>query len=209
MRTWASAHILQFVGAHRDGARFDHVSPPFRGDPDSAPARSRAELVAARALIEWPRLAAPRIKSGVASAAAATIDQPTGGQTHAGTGTDRKSCIRRYATISGRPPPAPTGGRRAKESVSNLHQMLDAAEGTVQQLDTAAADIQAGARALDNAAAARSGQPRRLSDTRWHHHLFRAAGRGRQLARPQPVRGAHSGIHRAVRGGGQPPPAGT
>jgi signal transduction histidine kinase len=33
--------------------------------------------------------------------------------------------------------------RRAKESVSNLHQVLDAAEGTVQQLDTAAADIQA------------------------------------------------------------------
>ena len=37
-----------------------------------------------------------------------------------------------------------------------------------------------------------------------HHHLCRAAGRDRQLARPQPVHGAHSGVHRAVRGGGQP-----
>jgi hypothetical protein len=33
--------------------------------------------------------------------------------------------------------------RRAKDSVSNLHQVLDAAEGTVQQLDAAASDIQA------------------------------------------------------------------
>ena len=33
--------------------------------------------------------------------------------------------------------------RRAKESVSNLHQVLDSAEGTVAQLDAAASDIQA------------------------------------------------------------------
>src|SRR5262249_2448043 len=40
--------------------------------------------------------------------------------------------------------------RRAKESVSNLHQVLDAAEGTVQQLDAAAADIQAALGLLTN-----------------------------------------------------------
>src|SRR5713101_4949409 len=28
------AHVLQFIGAHRDGARFDYASPPFRSDPD-------------------------------------------------------------------------------------------------------------------------------------------------------------------------------
>ena len=33
--------------------------------------------------------------------------------------------------------------RRAKESVSNLHQVLDSAEGTVAELDAAASDIQA------------------------------------------------------------------
>src|SRR2546421_86273 len=43
------AHVLQFTGAHRGGARFDHVSPPFRGDPDQRARETAAELIAARA----------------------------------------------------------------------------------------------------------------------------------------------------------------
>src|SRR5882672_4383948 len=46
----AGAHVLQFVGAHRDGVRFDHVSPPFRGDPDRRAREIAAELISAHAV---------------------------------------------------------------------------------------------------------------------------------------------------------------
>jgi hypothetical protein len=46
------AHVLHFIGAHRDGARFDTVSPPFRGDPDQRARMIAAELVSTRAG-EW------------------------------------------------------------------------------------------------------------------------------------------------------------
>jgi hypothetical protein len=149
------AHVLQFVGAHRDGARFDHISPPFRGDPDQRAREIAAELIRARAdepasgeyparaLIEWPRWAHPRIKSGVASAAAATVINQQEDRSMpapapiAGLASTLRDHLRE-ATAR-----ADQVARRAKESVSNLHQVLDAAEGTVQQLDAAAADIQA------------------------------------------------------------------
>src|SRR5882757_5935179 len=44
------AHVLHLIGAHRDGARFDHVSQPFRGDPDQRAREIAAELIAARAM---------------------------------------------------------------------------------------------------------------------------------------------------------------
>jgi hypothetical protein len=114
------AHVLQFVGAHRDGARFDHISPPFRGDPDQRAREIAAELVAAATMInqqEDRSMPAPAPIAGLAS----TL------RDHLREATARADQV----------------ARRAKESVSNLHQVLDAAEGTVQQLDTAAADIQA------------------------------------------------------------------
>jgi hypothetical protein len=133
------AHVLQFVGAHRDGTRFDHVSPPFRGDPDQRAREIAAELVRARALIELPRWPL----ASLASAAAATMINPQEDRSMpapapiAGLASTLRDHLRE-ATAR-----ADQVARRARESVSNLHQVLDAAEGTVQQLDTAAADIQA------------------------------------------------------------------
>jgi len=134
------AHTLQFVGAHRDGARFDHVSPPFRGDPDQRAREIAAELIDQRVHARRPtRYAHARIDA----AAAATIsnqqeDRPMPAPAPiAGLASTLRDHLRE-ATAR-----ADQVARRAKESVSNLHQVLDAAEGTVAQLDTAAADIQA------------------------------------------------------------------
>jgi hypothetical protein len=119
------AYVLQFAGAHRDGTRFDHVSPPFRGDPDQRGREIALELVSAHAaansIITNPQedhpMPAPQPIAGLASTLRDHLTQATA----------RADLV----------------ARRAKESVSNLHQVLDAAEGTVQQLDAAAADIQA------------------------------------------------------------------
>ena len=119
------AHTLQFVGAHRDGTRFDHVSPPFRGDPDRRAREIAAELVATRttstATMINPQEDRPMPAPAPIAGLASTL------RDHLREATARADQV----------------ARRAKESVSNLHQVLDAAEGTVQQLDTAAADIQA------------------------------------------------------------------
>ena len=118
------AQILHFIGAHRDGARFDHVSQPFHGDPNQRAREIAAELVVAHAATpakpiiqqEDRPMPAPAPISGLA----ATL------RDHLTQATARADQV----------------ARRAKDSVSNLHQVLDAAEGTVQQLDAAAADIQ-------------------------------------------------------------------
>jgi len=119
------AHVLQFTGAHRDGTRFDHVSPPFRGDPDQRAREIAVELISAH-VVSTPTntnqqedhpMPAPQPIAGLASTLRDHLTQATA----------RADLV----------------ARRAKESVSNLHQVLDAAEGTVQQLDAAAADIQA------------------------------------------------------------------
>ena len=145
------AHVLQFVGAHRDGARFEHVSPPFHGDPDQRARDIAKELIA-------KELLAAELGAARAAAAAPKIDQVTNQETN--------QMIRQMTNQQedkAMPAPAPISGlastlrdhltqataradavaRRAKDSVSNLHQVLDAAEGTVQQLDAAASDIQA------------------------------------------------------------------
>jgi hypothetical protein len=144
------AHVLQFVGAHRDGTRFDHVSPPFRGDPDQRAREIAAELVRARAdepasgeyparaLLEWPRWPLASRASSVATVINQQEDRPMPAPAPiAGLASTLRDHLRE-ATAR-----ADQVARRAKESVSNLHQVLEAAEGTVQQLDTAAADIQA------------------------------------------------------------------
>jgi hypothetical protein len=119
------AYVRQFTGAHRDGARFDIVSPPFSGDPDQRARAIAAELVAFRVTStatiitqqEDRPMPAPAPIAGLASTLRDQLTQATA----------RADLV----------------ARRAKDSVSNLHQVLDAAEGTVQQLDAAASDIQA------------------------------------------------------------------
>jgi hypothetical protein len=140
------AHVLQFIGAHRDGTRFEHVSPPFHGDPDQRARDIAKELIAAELVAARAAAAAPKIGQETNQVTNQTINQTTNQQ------EDKPM-----------PAPAPISGlastlrdhltqataradavaRRAKDSVSNLHQVLDAAEGTVQQLDAAASDIQA------------------------------------------------------------------
>jgi hypothetical protein len=118
------AQVLQFTGAHRDGTRFDHVSQPFRGNPDQRAREIAAELVAGHAAAttititqqEDKPMPAPAPISGLAST------------------------LRDHLTLA--TARADQVARRAKESVSNFHQVLDAAEGTVAQLDAAASDIQ-------------------------------------------------------------------
>ena len=113
------AHVLQFVGAHRDGARFDHISPPFRGDPDQRAREIAAELVAAATVINQQEDRPMPAPAPISSLASTLRD-------HLTLATARADQV----------------ARRAKDSVSNLHQVLDAAEGTVAQLDAAASDIQ-------------------------------------------------------------------
>jgi hypothetical protein len=125
------AHTLQFVGARRDGTRFDHVSPPFRGDPDQRAREIAAELIASHHSISV-RADEPAPMTNQQEDRPMPAPAPIAGL--ASTLRDHL----REATAR-----ADQVARRAKESVSNLHQVLDAAEGTVQQLDTAAADIQA------------------------------------------------------------------
>jgi hypothetical protein len=119
------AYVLHFTGAHRDGARFDYVSPPFRGDPDARARAIATELVASQAArgataIDQQQenpMPAPAPIAGLASTLRDHLTQATA----------------RANEVA----------RRAKDSVANLHQVLDVAEGTVQQLDAAASDIQA------------------------------------------------------------------
>jgi hypothetical protein len=120
------AYVLHFTGAHRDGTRFDYVSPPFRGDPDQRGREIALELISAADAVsistntnqqEDHPMPAPQPIAGLASTLRDHLTQATAR--------------------------ADQVARRAKESVSNLHQVLDSAEGTVAQLDAAAADIQA------------------------------------------------------------------
>jgi hypothetical protein len=119
------AYVLHFTGAHRDGTRFDYVSPPFRGDPHQRGREIALELISAHAVPistntnqqEDQPMPAPQPIAGLASTLRDHLTQATAR--------------------------ADQVARRAKESVSNLHQVLDSAEGTVAQLDAAAADIQA------------------------------------------------------------------
>jgi hypothetical protein len=141
------AHVLQLTGAYRDGAPFDHVSPPFRGDPDQRAREIAAELIAGRAV----------------AAHSASIRAFTPVSDGLWTRVNALMTINTQQEDKPMPAPAPIAGlastlrdqltpataradqvaRRTKVSVSNLHQVLDAAEGTVQQLDAAASDIQA------------------------------------------------------------------
>ena len=119
------AHVLQFTGAHRDGTRFDHLSPPFRGDPDQRGREIALELISGH-VVSTPTNTNPQEDQPMPA------PQPIAGLA---------STLRDHLTQA--TARADQVARRAKESVSNLHQVLDAAEGTVAQLDAAASDIQA------------------------------------------------------------------
>jgi hypothetical protein len=129
------AQVLQFTGAHRDGTRFDHVSPPFRGDPDQRAREIAAELISAHAAAA---ATAPNPNPKPMPMTDQQEDRPMPAPAPI---SSLASTLRDHLTLA--TARADQVARRAKESVSNLHQVLDSAEGTVAQLDAAASDIQA------------------------------------------------------------------
>jgi hypothetical protein len=131
------AQILQFTGTHRDGTRFDHVSPPFRGDPDQRAREIAVELVTTHAAAAAPK-PAPKPTPKPTPMTNQQEDRPMPAPAPI---SSLASTLRDHLTLA--TARADQVARRAKESVSNLHQVLDSAEGTVAQLDAAASDIQA------------------------------------------------------------------
>jgi hypothetical protein len=107
--------ILQFTGWHRDGTPFAFVSAAFAGDPGTRAAEIAGDLIAAHRGTSCMPAPAP-IK-----ALAQTL------RDHLTEATTRADSV----------------ATKAKQSVTNLHSILDNAERVVQELDTAAADIQA------------------------------------------------------------------
>jgi hypothetical protein len=107
--------ILQFTGWHRDGTPFAFVSAAFAGDPGTRAAEIARDLIAAHRGFSHMPTPAP-IK-----ALAQTL------RDHLTEATRRADSV----------------ATKANQSVTNLHSILDNAERVVQDLDTAAADIQA------------------------------------------------------------------
>lgn len=116
--------ILGFAGWHGDGRPFAFASAPFSKDPvirameiasDLEFAHSGAGQVAPK--VEEPKSMATPPINGLAATLREQLRQATA----------RAEAI----------------GNKAKDSVTNLHSVLDNAEATVKQVDAAAADIQA------------------------------------------------------------------
>src|SRR5262249_14214673 len=108
-----------------DGTRFDYISALLQGDPDQHARDIAAALISAHAVSNFPTINREEDRSMPAPAPIAGLASTL--RDHLTQATARADQV----------------ARRAKGSVSNLAQVLDAAEGTVQQLDAAAADIQA------------------------------------------------------------------
>jgi len=119
------AYVLRFTGTHRDGTPFDYLSPSFRNDPEQLAREIAALLVSAHSATALTITAQQKEESMPAPAPIAGLASTL--RDHLTQATARADQV----------------ARRAKDSVSNLQHVLDAAEGTVQQLDAAAADIQA------------------------------------------------------------------
>lgn len=108
------AQVLKFTGWHDDGLPFAFVSAPFTGDPQERAAQIARDLVAAHTGTPMP---APSPITGLAQTLREQLTKATA----------RASQI----------------GADAKAHVANLHVVLDSAEGVVNEVKSAATDIQA------------------------------------------------------------------
>jgi hypothetical protein len=146
--------VIEANGWHHDGTPFDITSEPFSGEPGEMARRIAGQLV-----IEHRMTSARSMIASSTPASAVTASPVT-----APTMIPPHTMIAPHTMIEddSMTAPAPIAGlaatlrdhltqataradavaRRAKDSVGNLHAVLDAAEGTVAQLDAAAADIQ-------------------------------------------------------------------
>lgn len=109
------AQVLKFTGWHDDGLPFAFVSAPFIGDPMQRAAQISRDLIAAHT--GTPAMPAPPAIGGLAAILRESLTSATA----------RASQI----------------GADAKAHVANLHTVLDTAEGVVNEVKTAATDIQA------------------------------------------------------------------
>jgi hypothetical protein len=112
----AGRQILGFAGWHGDGTPFAFASAPFAGNPAQRAAEIAIDLALAHGGTTRRNMATPPING-----LAATLRE------HLKAATARADAI----------------AAKAKDSVGNLHSVLDTAEATVKQVDAAAADIQA------------------------------------------------------------------
>jgi len=109
------AQVLKFTGWHDDGLPFAFVSAPFTDDPVARAGEIARDLIAAHT--GQTTMPAPPPIAGLAATLRSQL----------------KAATERADKIAA----------RAKDSVTNLHNVLDGAEGVVQDVDAAAADIQA------------------------------------------------------------------
>jgi len=107
------AQVLKFTGWHDDGLPFAFVSAPFTGDPCERAREIARDLVAAHTGDTMP-----------APASIISLAQTLRGELTKATA--------RAAQI----------GADAKAHVANLHAVLDSAEGVVNEVKAASADIQ-------------------------------------------------------------------
>jgi hypothetical protein len=159
--------VIEANGWHNDGTPFDITSEPFSGEPGEMARRIAGQLVIehrmTRSMIASSMIASAVTASPV-TASSTTASTATASTVTAPTMIPPHTMIAPHTMIEddSMTAPAPIAGlaatlrdhltqataradavaRRAKDSVGNLHAVLDAAEGTVAQLDAAAADIQ-------------------------------------------------------------------
>jgi hypothetical protein len=107
------AQVLKFTGWHDDGLPFAFVSAPFTGDPVERAKAIARDLVAAHTGNTMP---APAPITSLAQTLRGELTKATA----------------RAAQI----------GADAKTHVANLHAVLDSAEGVVNEVKAASADIQ-------------------------------------------------------------------
>src|SRR5258708_6160125 len=109
------AQVLKFTGWHDDGLPFAFVSAPFTGDAIARAAQIARDLIATHNGTQ--PMPAPTPITGLAQTLREQLTKAT----------TRASQI----------------GEEAKAHVANLHAVLDSAEGVVNEVKAAAADIQA------------------------------------------------------------------
>ncbi len=113
LRYSGPAQVLKFTGWHDDGLPFAFVSAPFTGDPGTRAREIARDLVAAHTGDTMP---APISITSLAETLRGELTKATA----------------RAAQI----------GAEAKQHVANLHAVLDTAEGVVNEVKGACADIQ-------------------------------------------------------------------
>jgi hypothetical protein len=135
----AGRQILGFTGWHTDGTPFAFASAPFAGNPAQRAAEIAIDLMLAHSgTVPAPKPTVPLPSDYLAvrrknwTGQATAMPTPPINGLAATLREQLKAATARADAIAA----------KAKDSVGNLHAVLDTAEATVKQVDAAAADIQ-------------------------------------------------------------------